>query len=141
MGWNENFIALLEEEFKKLKARNSRISMRGFARILGVSASTVFRVMSGDLQVSSERALQMVSKLNVEPDRLNDLIFLMNHPYKITKSDKVTDNHRFVFRGSKNEFELYRNELYGLLMRLKIQSVASAQDADFELKIDLLDPE
>ena len=138
MTWNQNFIALLEEEFSKLRTRNPRISKRGFARMLGVSASTMFRVISGDLVISSDRALKMLENLPVETARLNELIFLMNHSYRVSPGEVAgLGSQTFVFKGSLANKAIYLNELYALSLRLANLSNAHESNMDVILKLEI----
>ncbi|KYG61413.1 hypothetical protein AZI86_17010 [Bdellovibrio bacteriovorus] len=137
MQWNSHFINLLEAEFNKIRLRNPRISRRGFARLLGVSPSTMFRVLSGELQVSSERALHMLENLDVEPAALNELIYLMNHRYKMDRaSEKMLDETcRLTVTGSREDLEVIKNEVYGLCMSLKNKNSFSELKAKYSLHV------
>ncbi len=63
--WNNpsSSIAILKEEFDRLKAKNASFSVRSFARLLGLSPAFLSHVMTGRKKISVKTTLLIAEKL------------------------------------------------------------------------------
>ena len=138
MRWCGLFIEILEAEYQKLHNKNPRISRRGYARLAGVSASTMFRLLAHDLTITADRALEMLDKLSVSSETKNNLIKLMN--YDLCSQEESTDENLLdnviVLKIPKDQIDLCRQEIQSLGTRLKAMSCDSGDDV--EIKIGLI---
>ena len=66
--------AILQAEFQRRSAKNSRYSARAFARSLGVHPSTLCRVMSGKQGLSLRLCTQIAGSLKLQPPTEREFI-------------------------------------------------------------------
>ncbi len=74
---NFNYRTLLTEEFEKRTSRNSRYSLRSFARDIGISSSRLSEILNEKCGLSRNRALLIAKKLGLsgsEIERFGDLV-------------------------------------------------------------------
>lgn len=63
-----NQLQLLRDELSRRTAKNSRYSLRSFAKSLGLSHTTLSLTLSGKRPLSRKAALQIADRLCLEPD-------------------------------------------------------------------------
>lgn len=90
--------SLLLEIYEQRRKKNSRYSMRGFARDLGTSVSSLSRILQGKRQPSRQLAAQWLASLEVEQSRAQALLAgLRNHRAapregELTPSTKILED-------------------------------------------------
>ncbi|MGE0764185.1 MAG: DUF4423 domain-containing protein [Bdellovibrionales bacterium] len=64
---------LLEDKYLELKRRNSRYSLRAFAKKINVSPAALSEIMSLKRRVSIRKAFDLLTPLNIAPEALENL--------------------------------------------------------------------
>jgi plasmid maintenance system antidote protein VapI len=64
----------LAEELELRKKKNSRYSLRAFARFLGIDAAALSRILNGKQELSIPLGIQVVRKLKLSPEQARPLL-------------------------------------------------------------------
>lgn len=96
------FAKIIETEFKKKQKRNSRYSLRAFARDLELSQSTVSLLMRGKTGLSKKKAQEVAVKLGFTGEDLNYFIDLVvadcaKHPSVRKEAELRLNQHNSQF--------------------------------------------
>jgi transcriptional regulator with XRE-family HTH domain len=67
MNLNLELKTLLQEKFVEMKKRNQQISMRGFAKKIGISSGAITEILSGKRRVSHSMAEKIATSLMIPP--------------------------------------------------------------------------
>src|SRR4051812_48119050 len=68
-----NLAAYLQAEFARRKKKNTRYSVRGFARDLSMDATALSRILAGSRPIGAKTAANILSRLKIEPS-LKDVL-------------------------------------------------------------------
>lgn len=66
--WHLDFSELLRQTYKAKAAKNTRYSLRGYAKKLGVSISTISNLMNNKTTVTLERAIDILEKMDISEE-------------------------------------------------------------------------
>lgn len=72
--WQEQFQKILQDQYQQRFAKNPAVSLRAFAKELGLSPGPLSDLMRGKRQVSPAKLAVVLSKLDLDPDLVNRLI-------------------------------------------------------------------
>jgi len=78
---------LLNSEFEKRKAKNSRYSLRAYARQMGVHPSTLSSVLSGKRLLSAKDAYTISEKLDLDPKKKREFFSSLFDEKKKTQKE------------------------------------------------------
>lgn len=73
MNSQDEVIGLLRDSLSKSKQKNKRVSLRGYARKLGLAPSVVSSILSGKRQITLPVAKKILTGLGVEKSRLESI--------------------------------------------------------------------
>lgn len=98
LPWHDFFTEILEKRFKELKAKNSRYSLRAFARLAQVSPGAMSHILkrNSDWQLSIERAFEILQRVKVSPDIINYFAVLTS-PRCIDQAAPLSSQDKHVF--------------------------------------------
>lgn len=87
--WRSEFDALLVERFKAQKRKNARLSLRAFAKKVGLSPGSLSELLNGSSrwQISPERAVAVTKLLGLTPVRENRMLALIGHEFERERED------------------------------------------------------
>lgn len=68
-------ISFVADELRRRQAKNQKYSMRAFAKFLETHPSALSRILSGKQEMSIAVALQVISKLKLDPDDQEKFVF------------------------------------------------------------------
>lgn len=71
--WQEQFQKILQDQYQQRFAKNPAVSLRAFAKELGLSPGPLSDLMRGKRQVSPAKLAVVLSKLDLDPDLVNRL--------------------------------------------------------------------
>lgn len=85
--WRESFLELLREEFTRLKVRNPKFSLRAFARRLGLGPGPLSDMLRSQMSwnLSRERAVELLGRMEVPREKLNRQLVLMGLEAKVER--------------------------------------------------------
>jgi uncharacterized protein (TIGR02147 family) len=72
--WQMKYIKILTDYQKSKKEMNPSFSMRSFARFIKCSPSVLSLILNGKRPLTTSKAIEFVSKLNLKADEMNDLM-------------------------------------------------------------------
>lgn len=80
--WKTEFNKILKTEFTKFKQANPRLSLRAFARKVGVSHSTLSELLRGKQkwEISEVLVQKIIDNINLKPKDRERFLALMNKP-------------------------------------------------------------
>lgn len=99
-----NFRQLLQSKFLSMKSKNSRYSLRAFAKFLGVDQSLLTKVLKGEKKFSSNVTERLSIRIGLAPSQLHLLIHGRNSNSFYQMEDK--------------QFELLSNPLHFEILEL-----------------------
>lgn len=79
MVWKKELIRLIRNEYAVIKSRNHRYSLRKFAGKLKTSAGNLSEFLAGKREITKEKALQIISLMNLGTQEKDRLAFLMGN--------------------------------------------------------------
>lgn len=80
---------LLQRKFEELRAKNPRISVRAFAKRLGISASAVNEIIKGERRVSAKMADTLSKRMLLDPSERASL--LAEFPERVRRLRRTAD--------------------------------------------------
>lgn len=101
--WQNEFKTILQEEFETKKWNDDGFSLNKFARSTGVSPSTMSELLSGrrDWNLTLERALDIVEKLNLPVTKKNKILLALGQPISSPKTAIEQDKYDFLLNWKK----------------------------------------
>ncbi|MFZ4403931.1 MAG: TIGR02147 family protein [Pseudobdellovibrionaceae bacterium] len=88
MNWREEFLKIFRNQFRELKKRNPRCSVRMFAKQIGLSPGPTSELLKGSRQwkFSEAWAKKVIDKLQLDEATKNHLLLLMGENVEIPKT-------------------------------------------------------
>ena len=117
---------ILKQEFTDRQLRNSRYSLRAFARDLGVTPSTMSEVLSGKSGLSLPVARRMALKLRLAPQDMDHFCALVeyNHAKSPARREqalsriKAADNYQSLNKISLDRFQMIADWFHLAILEL-----------------------
>lgn len=137
-NWEKRFVQILHRHFEQMRIKNHRYSMRAYAKKLGVSIGTLSEVLRFKLRLSTDRAIKIVSKLELPLKEYNRLLSLMGRSAEIEKRQLLEGDQEilanWIHRAILYSFDLdgERPSISALADRLRLTP------AEVAVKIDEL---
>lgn len=80
--WHDFFLDSVEKRYKEVKAKNHRLSVRGFAKMAQLSPGAMSLMLNRSMEwsLSVERAMEVLHLLKVDSDRINHFAVLASPP-------------------------------------------------------------
>ncbi len=113
-----NLQTLLKNQYRDIKSRNSRFSIRAFARQLGIQPSATNEIMNGQRKVSRAFAEKLIEKLKISSED-RDLILNSHHDHSRSYSQSFAINEDNL----EHAIVILRNA------RLEIEKISQADQA------------
>lgn len=83
--WHQELSKALQQDFTEMKLRNSRCSLRSYARHIKTPVSTVSEILRGKVPVSAARAVSIVENLKARPRQKLRLLALLGSPVPVAR--------------------------------------------------------
>lgn len=134
MKWQQVFRDALARDYEDSKKRNSKFSIRSYARYLGLPASTLSQVLRGKSFIRAQRAAEIVLKFKIKSTEKNYILNLIGLPTEPVKRRDIGQTHYrlltdWVYLGVLYFFELDipDKSIKSLAKRLCVQEEKIAQ--------------
>lgn len=84
--------SLLEQEFTTRKIKNTRYSLRSFARNLKIDPTSLLRIMNGERVPSPETARKILENIGMDPVEIDQIIEASDGLKPIRKNNRLLQN-------------------------------------------------
>ncbi len=103
-------IETLKEELEKRRRKNSRYSLRAFAKSLGISSSRLSEYLSGKRRPTLLVTRQIAPRIGLEPNDVRELL--------VTQIDDVLQSDRSFHQFEEDEFRLIADWVHYAILSL-----------------------
>ncbi len=105
-----NLQNLMKRNYLEIKTRNSRFSIRSFARQLGIQPSATNEIMNGQRKVSRAFAEKLIAKLKVSSEERESVLRSFTeqqnyHSQSFSLNDETLGQALEILRNARSEIE------------------------------------
>lgn len=102
---------VLQQEFANRVSRNSRYSMRAFAKSLGTDIGAFSQILSGNRRLSYKKACEFLESLNIDPEGRENFLSSLAEEHINTGNKNISKELKKIIRYSKNSKNTLRKDL------------------------------